>query len=94
MRIPLLSDEAPPVSLATGLVDVWHQRLSLERASTRILPLATQFRSSEEPRRKSQRVVLRSPRKGGSRESARLPGRSARRPLSLGGRRVYRELVA
>ena len=58
MRIPLLSDEAPPVSLVVGLMRVRHQRLSSERVSTRTLPLATQSRSPERPRRNSQRAVL------------------------------------
>ncbi len=58
MRIPLLADEAPPVSLMTELMKIRHQRLSSERASTRTLPLTTQSRSPEEPRRNSQRAVL------------------------------------
>jgi hypothetical protein len=39
VRIPHLSDEVPPVSLVVGLGNIRHQRLSLERALTRILPL-------------------------------------------------------
>jgi len=58
VRIPLLADEAPPVSLVVGLMKIRHQRLSSGRASTRTLPLATQSRSPGGPRRNSQRAVL------------------------------------